>query len=67
MDQFPVSASSFAASYIQTMPSAKALEEFESKEEYLEYLQKRRELYFREYLRTSKYAESEIQKLKSES
>ena len=67
MSDFPVSASDFAASYIQTMPTAKTLDDFESKEDFVEYLKERRKLYFYEYLRASQFANSEIQKLNSES
>lgn len=48
----------FAAAYIQTLPHAKKSEEFDNDEEFENYLNYRRSLYFNDYLSTLAFANS---------
>lgn len=48
----------FASAYIQTLPHAKKLEEFNNRSDYQEYLNKRRQVYFRQYIEVIEFAES---------
>ena len=57
---------SFAASYIQTLPYSKQQSDFKNEKDYREYLEARRDNYFREYLRSALYANKKLQKFKSE-
>ncbi|OEK70860.1 hypothetical protein [Staphylococcus equorum] len=40
----------FAEAYIQTLPHVSKPEEFDSEEDFVDYMDKRRELYFNHYL-----------------
>lgn len=55
----------FGCAYIQTLPHIKNLEEFETNEEYTEYLNQRREIYFNEYLDATSYAHEQFKNLQS--
>lgn len=48
----------FAAAYIQTLPHVKDIEEFNSHADYWEYLKKRRNFYFNEYIDAIDFADS---------
>ncbi|AUJ52930.1 hypothetical protein B2G94_10200 [Staphylococcus hominis subsp. hominis] len=48
----------FAAAYIQTLPHVKDIEEFNSHADYWEYLKKRRNFYFDEYIDAIDFADS---------
>ncbi|HDH4242300.1 TPA: hypothetical protein PI328_000354 [Staphylococcus aureus] len=48
----------FASAYIQTLPHAKKLEEFNNRSDYQEYLNKRRQFYFRQYIEAIEFADS---------
>ncbi|ADI98425.1 TPA: hypothetical protein ACHHRY_002500 [Staphylococcus aureus] len=50
--------SEFAAAYIQTLPHALKLEDFDTDDEFKEYLENRRESYFYEYLKSLEFAKS---------
>ncbi|ALN76015.1 MULTISPECIES: hypothetical protein [Staphylococcus] len=50
--------SEFAAAYIQTLPHSLKLDDFDTDEEYKEYLENRRETYFYEYLKSLEFAKS---------
>lgn len=48
----------FASAYIQTLPHAKKLEEFNNRSDYQEYLNKRRQFYFHQYIEAIEFADS---------
>lgn len=53
----------FAAAYIQTLPHIRKRDEFNSDDEFNEYLDERQALYFDEFFRASRYAMSEFQNM----
>ena len=48
----------FAAAYIQTLPHAKKVEEFNNDSDYLEHMKNRREAFFHQYLESIEFANS---------
>ncbi|PCF74475.1 hypothetical protein B4W74_00420 [Staphylococcus intermedius] len=46
----------FAAAYIQTLPHSLKFDDFDTEQEYEEYLENRRETYFYEYLKSLEFA-----------
>lgn len=48
----------FAAAYIQTLPHVKDIESFNSHADYWEYLKKRRQFFFDEYIKAIEFADS---------
>lgn len=50
--------SEFAAAYIQTLPHSMEFDDFDTKEEYEEYLENRRKMFFHEYLKSIEFANS---------
>lgn len=50
--------SQFAAAYIQTLPHVKDIESFNSHADYWEYLKKRRQFFFDEYIKAIEFADS---------
>lgn len=48
----------FAAAYIQTLPHAKKLEEFNNRSDYQNYMKNRRKSYFYQYLESIEFANS---------
>lgn len=50
--------SHFAAAYIQTLPHVKDIESFNSHADYWEYLKKRRQFFFDEYIKAIEFADS---------
>ncbi|HDY9572198.1 TPA: hypothetical protein RRN35_002304 [Staphylococcus argenteus] len=50
--------SQFAAAYIQTLPHALRIEDFDTDDEFKEYLENRRESYFYEYLKSLEFAKN---------
>ncbi|PNZ31301.1 Uncharacterised protein [Staphylococcus petrasii] len=50
--------SQFAEAYIQTLPHAKTVEDFNNRTDYWEYLKKRRQLFFDEYIEAIEFADS---------
>lgn len=50
--------SQFAEAYIQTLPHAKTVEDFNNSTDYWEYLKKRRQLFFYEYIEAIEFADS---------
>ena len=51
-------AQEFASAYIQTLPHADKIDEFNNRADYQEYLDKRRQYYFRQYLEAIEFANS---------
>lgn len=56
----------FASAYIQTLPHARKEEEFESREDFLQYLDKRQENYFSHFMTAVIYAYEETQSMSSD-
>jgi len=56
----------FASAYIQTLPFARKEDEFNSREEFLQYLDERQENYFSHFMSAASYAGKEFQKVMSE-
>ena len=50
--------SQFAAAYIQTLPHAKTVEDFNNRTDYWEYMKQRRQLFFDEYIEAIEFADS---------
>lgn len=50
--------SQFAAAYIQTIPHAKKVEDFNNRADYWEYLKKRRQFFFDQYIEAIVFADS---------
>lgn len=48
----------FAAAYIQTLPHAKKVEEFNNRSDYWDYMKKRRKAFFHQYLEALEFANS---------
>lgn len=51
-------AKNFAAAYIQTLPHAKKIEEFNNRADYHDYMKKRRDSFFYQYLESLEFANS---------
>ena len=51
-------AKDFAAAYIQTLPHAKKIEEFNNRADYHDYMKKRRDSFFYQYLESLEFANS---------
>ena len=63
MDFIKANPSEFAAAYIQTLPHAMKENEFDSREDFLEYLDHRQESYLHHFIKSAAYANDEFQKL----
>ncbi|MCD5140415.1 MULTISPECIES: hypothetical protein [Mammaliicoccus] len=54
----PYDPKGFAAAYIQTLPHAKTPEDFDTEDEFFEYMDNRRNSYFHQYLKSLEFANS---------
>lgn len=55
----------FGCAYIQTLPHVQSRDEFGTNEEYTDYLNHRREIYFNEYLDAISYAHEQFKDLQA--
>lgn len=58
MDNINFRPAEFAAAYIQTLPHASKPDEFESREDFIDYMERRLELYFEHFVDAAFYADN---------